>query len=64
MNEPKAKIPTVIGLKTTELAPILIRWKRANKGVPWSELIRRGLKHELAEVAGKRYAHLLNNIAA
>jgi hypothetical protein len=55
-------LPKVIGLKTAELAPLLIKWEKANKGVPWSELIRRGLKHELAKFAGKRHRDLVASV--
>lgn len=55
----KTKVPSVIGFKTKGLAPLIERWAEENKGVPFSELIRRGLRKELQPLAGKRYSHLI-----
>ena len=55
----KTEVPKVIGLKTNELFPLLQKWEQKNKGVSWSELLRRALKKELRPLAGKRYAHLV-----
>lgn len=53
------EIPKVIGASTVGLEPLLEKWRKEHLGVPWSVLIRRGLKKELAPLAGKRHAHLL-----
>lgn len=53
------KLPEVIGIRTKEFAPLLIQWKTRYKGKGWSEVLRRGLKKELAPFAGKRFAHLV-----
>ena len=57
------QLPTVIGIRTAEFAPILEKWRAENKGVPWSELLRRALcgYSEMQRLAGKRHAHLLEN---
>ena len=57
------QLPATIGMGTSELAPLLVKWRQRNRGVPWSELIRRGVKKELKELAGKRYAHLIGEFA-
>lgn len=54
------EIPEVIGIRTGEFTPLLQKWQAENKGVKWSELLRRGLKKELAPLAGKRYAALVD----
>ena len=63
MNEEGIKrkkvVPPMIGIGTGELEPLLEKWRADHCGVPWSELIRRGLKKELKPYAGKRYAHLV-----
>lgn len=53
------KVPSVISLRTDELAPLLSAWRKKNQDVAWSKLLRRALRKELAPLAGKRYAHLL-----
>ena len=54
------EIPSVIGIRTEEFAPLLEKWQSQNKGVKWSELLRRALKKELAPLAGKRHAHIVD----
>ena len=54
-----AELPETIGIVTSGLEPLLLKWRQENQGVPWSALLRRGLKKELKDLAGKRYAHLL-----
>lgn len=52
-------VPRMIGTRTDELEPLLRRWRQRNCWVPWSELLKRALRKELAPLAGKRYAHLV-----
>jgi len=64
MNEEPDKastenIPDTIALRTEEFAPLLAKWRSQNREVPWSRLLARGLRKELAPLAGKRYAHLV-----
>lgn len=59
-NEKAIEIPQVIGTRTAGLEELLKKWAKENPGVPWSVLIDRGLKKELAQFAGKRYAHLVS----
>jgi hypothetical protein len=54
------KIPAVIAIRTESFTPLLAKWRDQHRGVPWSELLRRGLKKELREIAGKRLAHLVD----
>lgn len=58
------KIPGTIGLDVVTLKPLLIKWRQLNIGVPWSALIRRGVKRELLPIAGKRHQHLLKDFQA
>jgi hypothetical protein len=58
-NETTDGLPATIGIRTTELAPLLAKWRDQNKHVPWKILLLRALKKELQPLAGKRYAHLL-----
>lgn len=59
----KKELPEVIGIRTEEFAPLLLKWRNKNRKVPWAELLRSALKDssELKELAGKRDAHILNN---
>jgi hypothetical protein len=52
---------TVLGAKAQELAPLVKKWAKINCNVSFSILVRRGLKKELKPLAGKRYAHLVEN---
>lgn len=52
-------IPQVISIRTDELAPLLAKWRNENKEVAWSRLLARALRKELAPLAGKRHAHLV-----
>lgn len=53
------RVPTMIGIRTKELEPLLSKWRERNRRVPWTCLLRDALRHELSPLAGKRYAHLL-----
>jgi len=53
------EIPPTISIRTSEFAPLLAKWRSSNNRVPWSCLLRDALKKELAPLAGKRYAHLV-----
>lgn len=55
-----AKVPLVIGYGTARLSPLLEIWAANNPDVPWARLIERALKKELAPLAGKKFAHLVN----
>jgi hypothetical protein len=52
-------VPSVIGTRTAELAPLLEKWAAQNPGIAWSKLLDRALKKELAPLAGKRFSHLV-----
>ena len=54
-----AELPAMIGIRTKEFAPLIAKWREQNKRVPWTYLLRDALKKELAPLAGKRYAHLV-----
>lgn len=56
----KKKLPKTIGIKTSGLAPLIQKWADEHQSVPFSELLRRGLKKELQPYAGKRFAHLVD----
>lgn len=58
----ETELPVVIGIRTEEFAPLLLKWRRRNRGVPWSDLLRRSLRGfpELRALATKTDAHLLN----
>lgn len=55
------KLPGTIGIATVEFEPILKIWRQRNRGVPWSEFLRRAIKNdpEVRKLAGKRYRHLV-----
>lgn len=53
-------VPSIIGLRTARLAPLLLKWRLENPGVPWAWLLEQGLKGQLEPLAGKRHAHLLD----
>lgn len=53
------ELPSHIGLRTKELAPLLVLWKNKNPRRNWKYLIVKSLIHELRPLAGKRHAHLL-----
>lgn len=57
-------VPRIIGVYTKDLRPLLSKWRHRNQGVPWSVLLRRGLRKELKPLAGKRLAHLVSDHAA
>ena len=59
-NSPK--LPSHIALRTAELAPLLIAWRKANPRSPWGRLITRGLLPLLAPYAKKRTRHLLRDV--
>lgn len=58
-------VPQMIGArlkgKKTDLTPLVELWMKKNPNVNTSHLVRQGLKLALAEVAGKRLAHLLKD---
>ncbi len=55
-------LPEVIGIKTKALAPLLRKWRRENRRVPWSALLNDALRGRspLVKLAGKRHSHLVN----
>lgn len=53
-------LPPTISIRTAEFAPLLDKWRARHECVPWSVLLRRALKKELAPYAGKRYAKLVD----
>jgi hypothetical protein len=53
-------VPECIGMRTGELKPVLQKWAEKHPGVPWGYLLRKALKRELKEIAGKRYAELVS----
>ena len=57
----KVKLPTILGIRPGELTPLLKLWRERNPSTDWTVLVKRGLKKELAQYAGKRYAHLVAN---
>ena len=63
MKRETTKVPQMVGArlkdKDSDLTPLVELWIKKNPNVNTSHLVRRGLKLALAEVAGKRYAHLL-----
>jgi len=56
-------LPSAIGIRTDDLAPLLLKWRRRNPHVPWKILVTAALRRELAPLAGKRHAHLVNGAA-
>lgn len=56
------KMPPVISIRTDALQPLLRKWRRLNRRVPWSALLDDALrgKSPLVKLAGKRHAHLIN----
>ncbi|NBV22269.1 MAG: hypothetical protein EB141_12840 [Verrucomicrobia bacterium] len=60
-NKTNKDLPETIAIRTDELAPLLEKWREQNPQVPWSRLLAAGLRKELAPLAGKRYAHLVEN---
>ena len=54
-------LPTTIGIRTDEFAPLLAKWREQNPHAPWKLLLKRALKKELAPLAGKRHAHLVED---
>jgi hypothetical protein len=54
------KVPSVIAIRTKGFAPLLLKWRRRNRRVPWRWLLDDALKRELRPLAGKRHAHLVN----
>lgn len=57
-------VPSVISLRTRELRPLLDKWRRQNRRVPWSALLDDALRGNspLVKLAGKRHAHLVNGV--
>lgn len=55
-------IPGTIGIQTKEFVPILQKWRRQHRGVPWSEFLRGTIRRdpEIRRLAGKRFSHLVN----
>lgn len=58
---PDEELPETIGMVTSGLEPLLLKWREQNQGVPWGVLIRRSIKSnpEIKKLAGKRYSHLV-----
>lgn len=56
-----AGLPATIGLRTDELAPLLLKWRQRNPGVTWKHLLRCALLAypDFRKLAGRRYAHLV-----
>lgn len=55
------KLPAIIAIRTAGFEPLIQKWSEQNRGVPYSELLRRALKKELKPLAGKRHAHLVGD---
>lgn len=53
-------VPDFIGIRTKGFHPLLKIWREKNRRVPWTCLLRDSLKKELATLAGKRYAPLVD----
>lgn len=55
------EVPVVLSLRLSghELRPLIAKWRKRNKRVPWSALVEDALRRELAPLAGKRHAHLV-----
>ena len=58
-NSSEIVVPECLGLRAGDLKPVLEKWAKEHPGAPWSYLLRKALKRELKDVAGKRYAHLV-----
>lgn len=52
-------LPSLIGVRTEEFAPLLKKWRRANPRTQWKRLLMRGLNSELRPFVTKRTAHLV-----
>lgn len=68
MNETNGfELPTHIGLRTakTDLAPLLMKWRRQNPTAEWKDLLEDALRGRspLPQLAGKRHAHLVQQDA-
>jgi hypothetical protein len=55
----KRDLPSVIGIRTGDYAPLLHAWRRANPRTQWKRLLLRGLNAELRPFVTKRTKHLL-----
>ncbi len=53
------KVPAMLGVRTGDLAPLLAVWRRRNPYLNWTVLVKQALRRELAPLAGKRHAHLI-----
>ncbi len=55
------ELPETIGMVTSGLEPLLLKWRQQNQNVAWGVLLRQSLRSnpEIRKLAGKRYAHLL-----
>lgn len=61
MSKPNGcDVPVMLGVRPGELGPLLLKWRKLNPTVEWSELVRNALRRELAPLAKKRYAHLVS----
>lgn len=60
MSKPNGRVPEILGVRPGDLRPLLVKWRKCNPTMEWSELVRDALKRELAPLAGKRHAHLVN----
>ena len=60
----KSPVPEIINFRPGELAPLIERWMEKNPDVPTTVLMKRALRKELAPLAGRRYAHLLDGRSA
>jgi hypothetical protein len=60
MSAQTEKVPDMAGIRFGELKPVVQKWRDAHPGVPLSKLLRTGLKMALRDVAGKRYANLVD----
>lgn len=60
----KSQVPEVLTFRPGPLAPLIERWIEKHPDVPTAVLIKRALRRELAPLAGKKLAHLVNGHAA
>jgi phage tail protein X len=59
MSTQTEKVPQMAAVRFGKLEPVVQKWRDAHPGVPLSRLLRKGLKLALRDVAGKRYAELV-----
>jgi len=55
------KTPEVLSARILDLEPLVAKWIAQNPNVAPSHLVRVGLKMALRPLAGKRFAHLVED---